>query len=137
MWPSLYYTYVYYRIFCCIVQGWSRSKKTKRFVRSPCGYVYLNSNANYYTLHPCFSGKVENYEIGDEDLKTLSLWFQSVNSFLSKFFFFKPLNLFLYLQPVFPLLFQTEKVKEQPNKQNNQNREYLVVQLDVTHNIGV
>lgn len=137
MWPSLYYTYVYYRIFCCIVQGWSRSKKTKRFVRSPCGYVYLNSNANYYTLHPCFSGKVENNEIGDEDLKTLSLWFQSVNSFLSKFFFFKPPNLFLYLQPVFPLLFQTEKVKEQPNKQNNQNREYLVVQLDVTHNIGV
>lgn len=137
MWPSLYYTYVYYRIFCCIVQGWSRSKKTKRFVRSPCGYVYLNSNANYYTLHPCFSGKVENYEIGDEDLKTLSLWFQSVNSFLSKFFFLKPPSLFLYLQPVFPLLFQTEKVKEQPNKQNNQNREYLVVQLDVTHNIGV
>lgn len=137
MWPSLYYTYVYYRIFCCIVQGWSRSKKTKRFVRSPCGYVYLNSNANYYTLHPCFSGKVENYEIGDEDLKTLSLWFQSVNSFLSKFFFFKPPNLFLYLQPVFPLLFQAENVKEQPNKQNNQNREYLVVQLDVTHNIGV
>lgn len=137
MWPSLYYTYVYYRIFCCIVQGWSRSKKTKRFVRSPCGYVYLNSNANYYTLHPCFSGKVENYEIGDEDLKTLSLWFQSVNSFLSKFFFLKPSNLFLYLQPVFPLLFQAENVKEQPNKQNNQNREYLVVQLDVTHNIGV
>lgn len=112
MWPPLYYKYIYFVVQFRGGHGVRRQKVCENPL-----WVYLNSNANYYTLHPCFSGKVEDYEIGDEDLKTLSLWFQSVNSFFYlNSFFLNPQTYFCICSQYFLCCFRPKRLR---NNQTN------------------
>lgn len=56
------------------------------------------------------------YIIFDEDLKYLSLWFQSVNSFSSKFFFLNPQTYFCICSQYFLCCFRLKMLK---NNQTN------------------